>query len=156
MHQEVVDLKEALRWMVAAPLAQQLGVQCEREGDLRIMLAYLHPASSSETDFLFINGGGGKGRGYKRKRGQPKVMYAGALLKYVPVVQTRPDHNYSMSRHKQCAWRKYSTGTDTANILLLCLPPVHGTSSIAVCSLSCYNSTTNMTRDLVHGQTTEQ
>ena len=114
MHQEVVDLKEALRWMVAAPLAQQLGVQCKREGDLRIMLAYLHPASSSETDFLFINGGGGKGRGYKRKRGQPKVMYAGALLKYVPVVQTRPDHNYSMSRHKQCAWRKYSTGTNTA------------------------------------------
>lgn len=78
MHQEVVDLKEALRWMVATPLAQQLGVKCEREGDLRIMLSYLHPTSSSETDFLFIHGGGGKGRGYKRKRGQPKVMYAGA------------------------------------------------------------------------------
>lgn len=82
MHQEVVDLKEALRWMVAAPLAQQLGVGCDREGDLRIMLSYLHPASSSETDFLFINGGGGKGRGYKRKRGQPKVMYAGARFAY--------------------------------------------------------------------------
>lgn len=80
MHQEVVDLKEALRWMAAAPLAQQLGVKCEREGDLRVMLSYLHPASSSETDFLFIHGGGGKGRGYKRKRGQPKVMYAGAAF----------------------------------------------------------------------------
>lgn len=78
MFQEVVDLKEALRWMVAGPLSQQLGVQCDREGDLRIMLAYLHPTSSSETDFLFINGGGGKGRGYKRKRGQPKILYAGA------------------------------------------------------------------------------
>lgn len=78
MYQEVVDLKEALKWMVAAPLAQQLDVPCEREGDLRVMLAYLHPASSSETDFLFIHGGGGKGRGYKRKRGQPKVIYAGA------------------------------------------------------------------------------
>ncbi|KAL3144067.1 hypothetical protein ABBQ32_003865 [Trebouxia sp. C0010 RCD-2024] len=77
MFQEVVDLKEALRWMVAGPLSQQLGVQCDREGDLRIMLAYLHPTSSSETDFLFINGGGGKGRGYKRKRGQPKILYAG-------------------------------------------------------------------------------
>ena len=77
MYDEVVDLKEALRWMIAMPLAKQLGVQCEREGNLRVMLAYLHPASSSETDFLFINGGGGKGRGYKRKRGQPKVIYAG-------------------------------------------------------------------------------
>jgi len=54
-----------------------MGVQAEREGDLRVMLAYLHPSSSSETDFLFIHGGGGKGRGYKRKRGQPKVVYAG-------------------------------------------------------------------------------
>lgn len=77
MFQEVMDLKEALRLTVATPLAQQMGVQAEREGDLRVMLAYLHPSSSSETDFLFIHGGGGKGRGYKRKRGQPKVVYAG-------------------------------------------------------------------------------
>ncbi|DBA95399.1 TPA: hypothetical protein ACH3X3_013275 [Trebouxia sp. C0006] len=77
MFQEVVDLKEALRLTVATPLAQQMGVQAEREGDLRVMLAYLHPSSSAETDFLFIYGGGGKGRGYKRKRGQPKVVYAG-------------------------------------------------------------------------------
>ncbi len=77
MFQEVVDLKEALRLTVANPLAQQMGVQAEREGDLRVMLAYLHPLSSPETDFLFIHGGGGKGRGYKRKRGQPKVVYAG-------------------------------------------------------------------------------
>ena len=77
MFQEVVDLKEALRLTVATPLAQQMGVQAEREGDLRVMLAYLHPSSSPETDFLFIHGGGGKGRGYKRKRGQPKVVYAG-------------------------------------------------------------------------------
>lgn len=80
MFQEVVDLKEALRLTVANPLAQQMGVQAEREGDLRVMLAYLHPSSSSETDFLFIHGGGGKGRGYKRKRGQPKIIYAGMLL----------------------------------------------------------------------------
>jgi len=77
MFQDVVDLKEALRLTVAPPLAQQMGVQAEREGDLRVMLAYLHPSSSPETDFLFIHGGGGKGRGYKRKRGQPKVVYAG-------------------------------------------------------------------------------
>ncbi len=79
MFQEVVDLKEALRLTVFAPLAQDTGVQAEREGDLRVMLAYLHPSSSTETDFLFINGGGGKGRGYKRKRGQPKVIYAGTV-----------------------------------------------------------------------------
>ncbi|DBA77530.1 TPA: hypothetical protein ACH3X1_009345 [Trebouxia sp. C0004] len=77
MFQEVVDLKEALRLTVATPLAHLMGVQAEREGDLRVMLAYLHPSSSAETDFLFIHGGGAKGRGYKRKRGQPKVIYAG-------------------------------------------------------------------------------
>lgn len=80
MFQEVIDLKEALRLTVASPLAQQMGVQAEREGDLRVMLAYLHPSSSSETDFLFIHGGGGKGRGFKRKRGQPKIIYAGMPL----------------------------------------------------------------------------
>ena len=77
MHEDVVDLKEALKLTLAAPLAQQLNVPCEREGELRVMLAYLHPTSSCETDFLFISGGGGKGRGYKRKRGQPRVIYAG-------------------------------------------------------------------------------
>ena len=80
MFQEVVDLKEALRLTLGAPLAQRLDVEVEREGDLRVMLTYLHPSSSPETDFLFINGGGGKGRGYKRKRGQPKVIYAGELF----------------------------------------------------------------------------
>ena len=79
MFHEVVDLKEAVRLTVADTLAQQLAVQAEREGDLHVMLAYLCPATSSETDFLFINGGGGKGRGYKRKRGQPKIIYAGTF-----------------------------------------------------------------------------
>ena len=93
MYQDVVDLKEALRWMIGTPLAKQLGVPCDREGDLRVMLAYLHPASSPETDFLFISGG--KGRGYKRKRGQPKVIHAGMpphAHKPLPLPACRSQH----------------------------------------------------------------
>ena len=98
MFQDVVDVKEAVRLMVAPPLAQQLGVQAEREGDLRVMLAYLHPASSPETDFVFMNGGGGKGRGYKRKRGQPKVIYAGAL----PFTTASDFFGHSKDPYMQC------------------------------------------------------
>lgn len=71
-YQELVDLKDAMKLTVGNPVAAHLGVQCNKEGTLRVLLAYLHPASSSETDFLFP-AGHGKGRGYKRKRGQPKA-----------------------------------------------------------------------------------
>lgn len=78
-YQELVDLKDAVKLTVGTPAAAHLGVQCNKDGTLRVLLAYLHPASSSETDFLFP-AGHGKGRGYKRKRGQPKVIYAGLCM----------------------------------------------------------------------------
>ena len=78
-YQELVDLKDAVKLAVGNPLAEELGVKHNKDGTLRVLLAYLHPASSYETDFLFP-AGHGKGRGYKRKRGQPKVIHAGLCM----------------------------------------------------------------------------
>jgi hypothetical protein len=65
---------------VAAALGKPLD---GNDGDLRITLNYIHPASASESDFLYGKPFSGRSQKRRRKR---LVVEVGALLKTPPLV----------------------------------------------------------------------
>lgn len=59
----------ACRGSVAGPVAEAFGHPLDpKDGDLRLTVNYIHPASASESDFLFGRPFNGRSQKKRRKR----------------------------------------------------------------------------------------
>ncbi len=73
--------KEHCRGSIADPVSEFLEKPLDpRDGDLRLTLNYIHPASASESDFLFGRSFNGRSQKKRRKR---TVVEVGQSL-YLP------------------------------------------------------------------------